>query len=135
MTGAPFSITNGKKSTLRYLAVAINATAAGYLAYSYIFSYPFTNAWTCYPDRKVGKLIYGYCPQYTGNYINNYACEMLQSERYNSRCDPDLWKASIHSTATAIDHFVFHLALAAIIIHILEAEQCLYSMHLKYKKL
>ena len=114
-----FTLTSS--SLLRALATAVNLGAVAYFASVILFSIPLTRAWACYRSNDVSTFVNGYCPQYTGQYHLNPACEhTFSTSEYNPRCDPTEWGkfVPLHDVVDHAGHAAFHVLASTLAWHL-----------------
>lgn len=109
-----FGIGDGS-ATLRFVTAGTNLAMAASLVAVILVTVPYMDAWACYPSADVHTLTKGYCPQYTGDYVNNVACTFKTATTPNPRCDPSAWKKprSLHDTIGPVGHFLAQAILAS----------------------
>ena len=107
----------------RAIGVIANVAGALYFAAVVTIAVPIGRAWMCYPSKEPSTFNRGYCPQYTGQYIDNPACsytlDHIRTE-YNPRCDPRKWGeyVSVHDAVGHAGHVVGHVLAATLVYHI-----------------
>ena len=106
----------------RALGVAINVAAAAYMTSVILFAVPLAKAWVCYPSKDPTTFTLGYCPQYTGVFKGNRACEykLTGAVSYNPRCDPRKWKQDppVHDLISHTGHVVASILIASLAFHL-----------------
>ena len=116
-------------SLLRACLIAANLVSAAYLAAVVLVAAPITRAWECYPSRSPPTFNFGYCPQYTGQYHGNRACEFdsLSERSSNPRCDPADYNATqlLPDTVGHAGHAAFHVLAGTLTLHLLSIPQSL----------
>ena len=106
----------------RWILVAANAAAAAYLAFEVLLASPITKAWECYPSKNPSTFTRGYCPQFTGQYHGNKACDFggLAERTYNPRCDPANYNEPgvVVDVVGAAGHVAFHVLSTTLALHV-----------------
>lgn len=101
-------------SAVRLATAGVNLALALSFAAVVFVAVPYMDAWACYPSTDVHALSRGYCPQYTGDYVNNAACT-FSAEAPNVRCDPAKWMEPrpLHDTVGPTGHFLAQAIVAS----------------------
>lgn len=106
----------------RAFCVAINVFAGLYFAAAIFVAFPISQAFMCYPSKDPATFNFGYCPQYTGDYMRTPAlnpCTVRANDQIaQPRCDPKFWGefTSMHDTLSSAGHVSFAaLAISATI--------------------
>lgn len=104
-----FNIVADRSTTVKLVYATLQAVLRTSLA-TFVFLvwwvYPdYRLAWSCYMSKPVDEYVHGYCPAFTDDYGNNFACR--NAETYNIACYPglgnlDSWRSP---------HVVTHIAV------------------------
>lgn len=117
--------TTTSSKILRITAAAVNLAALAVFLYALFVAVPLSRAWKCYPSRDPRTFVYGYCPQYSGNYKTNRACAIRVGEQIATpRCDPHNYpeEDSLTEALSWSGHVAGHLLLVTVVLHLAQLE-------------